>query len=265
MPNNTKEFELKMAFNEEGCQYCGQSTENAICEMCIRCMEGVVLATCRKLLMHEGRTLKENQLKKEEGKSKDKKENTVKELDLSEVLNRFPFELAALTSQFPKALRTEGAWFAHLLAYLFVADLRQDKNFSPAEVTFDAMYHAMRDQVYAFLEQGGEDLSGDDREIIENIYSIQTAALDGKRVVKTMLLQLEEMGRITIYYGVTYCVGCGAELKNRKNLCDECAKDKTLETRRSIANQLVNPLLPTKDELPPLSMSKGMHFAKKKD
>ncbi len=297
MLNKNTECEIKIAFNDEGCQYCSQATETLICEMCLKHMEGVVLVICRNMLHNEGRKIKklpkkDQKSEKKDGKKSDGdkpdekkpaenkntesnaseskvggrkkgKDNTIKELDISEVLNRFPDELAERTSQFPKALKNEGVWFTHLLAYQFVASLRQDKNPNPAQIMTDMMYHTISEKVFSFLEKGSSSLSKEGREFLDQIYSNKKAPLDGKRVIKMMAFQLQEMGRLKIDLGPTYCLGCGAELNTGEKVCDDCAKDESDDTRRAIASQLIKPIIPGLEDIAPPVPKKGMHTHKK--
>lgn len=259
MLKHNNEMQIELAYDiDEGCPYCGQVMDRNLCKPCVKEMEGVVLAICRQLLMHEGRA----KIQKRDEKTKDA-EGAVKELEIVDVLDRFPYELAKRTSQFPKSLNTDGVWFSHVVAYQFVLSLRNAHDLAPAMVAGETMYQTVRKQVYDFLAEGESGFSDETRDFIDNVYSLKNEDLDTKKIILAMAYRLEEMGLLKIVRPKTNCVSCGKEMTDGKQLCEECEKEQTMDMRLSISAKLGKPIIgkETKEETSS-PIGRGMHFKK---
>lgn len=244
------------------CNNCGQEIHVTLphCKMCDQNMNTVILPLCRSFLAKQRNEITDlkNQTKGDIDKLQDK--TKLREVAIAKVLDRFPFDLAARTSKFQRALDTEGVWFAHMCCYLMIKNLRPigtDIN----ELVRDPLYKMMREQFYEFLHKGEKSLDKDSRETIMNVYSIPKAQSDGRKVVLSMIHLLEQQEKLQIYREKNKCIKCGAECQTGQMYCTECEDEEMLKNRQSIASTMPAPLL--QPDTPPISsQSSGMHMRK---
>ncbi len=258
MLGNAPEVEIEVVWDGSICPYCGQERLENIpyCKMCSKNMTSFVLAICRDLLYSAGQTKKLDKTAKEDLKTE---KEAVQEMELFNVINKFPYNFAARCQRYNKALKSEGVWFAHMVAYRFIDTMRAEKNLSPPMIVCDPMYQIVRDQVYDFLQNPAPDK--DECEAFENVYNIPESRDDGAAVIHSMIEELERIKRLTIARSKTKCQGCGKELTTGKTKCDDCLKDEALDNRRSIASGVPAPLTqPQTDGGSVASRPSGMHI-----
>ncbi len=218
------------------CPFCGQKCHPAkmLCDMCTKHMNTMVLSICRNLLMKVDT--------KPEKPDKTKPQENIREVAIAKVLEDFPYKLAEQTRRYEKALRAEGVWFSHLVAYCLIKDLRKNKETTPFELLQDLMYIMPRDQFFEFLKNPKKNEDQDYLEMIFNFYFIPQASLDARRAVFMMLLELEKSGRLKIIRPKTNCVKCGAELSGHQYICDACKEKEIEETRDAIVSNVPPPI-----------------------
>lgn len=244
------------------CSHCGQEVPPtmAFCKMCDKYMNTAVLPICRAFLAKSQNEITDlrSQTKSELDKLQDK--SSLREVAIGKVLERFPFDLAARTSKFQKALDTEGVWFAHVCSFLMIKNLRP-LGTEPFEIVKDPLYKMMREELYDFLHKGEKSLDRDKRETILNIYSIPKSSLDGRKVILNMILQLERQEKLQIYREKNKCVKCGAECATGTMYCTECEDAETLKNRQAISSTMPAPLI--QPQQPPIAKMTGMHMKNK--
>lgn len=242
------------------CKNCGQEIHPTLphCKMCEKHMNIVILPICRSFLAKQKNEVADlkSQTKGDIDKLQDK--SSLREVAIGKVLERFPFDLAARTSKFQKALDTEGVWFAHMNCFLMIKNLRPlgtDVN----SLVKDPLYKMMREQFYAFLHKGEKSLDKDSRETIMSVYTIPKAKLDGRKVVLNMIHELEQQEKIQIYREKNKCVKCGEECETGQMYCTECEDEELLKNRQAISSTMPAPLLQPETPAAPRS---GMHLKK---
>ena len=261
MLGNTPVVEIEVVWDGDICPYCGQERPGNIqyCNMCSKQMTSFILAICRDLLYSTGQTKQlDKKLKEDLGTEKD----AVQEMEIFNVISKFPYNFAQRCQKFPKALNSEGVWFSHMVAYRFIDTMRAEKNLSPPMLVCDPMYQMVRDQVFEFLQNPSPDEQ--ECEAFENVYNIPESRDDGAAVIHLMIEELERIKRLTISRSKTKCQGCGKELTTGKTKCEDCLKDEALDNRRSISSGTVAPLTqPQADSGPVSSRPSGMHIHEK--
>jgi len=228
---------LDIATDDEGCEFCGQVLKGGICESCYSAMDNMVYAICRDMLINEG-TVKTAPAKKKEEKKEEETQSS-REVAISRLLDEFPFALSRATSHRHKALMKEGIWFAHLVAYCMVKEIRKDKNYLPFQIILDEIYVMVRNQVFQFLSQGEEVFNEETCDSIRHFYTILNSSQDARKVISKMIVELEKCGRLRIDRGKTICSQCGTEIPvGDGNLCKSCSDAEKLNVRRAIATAM---------------------------
>ncbi len=247
---------LDIALEEEGCPFCGQMLDNGFCKSCYSHMDNAVYHVCREMLIKKGNV--SNAATDKEAYRKPR------EVAISELLDEFPFTLAKRIRKFNKLLKTEGVWFAHLVAYTMVKELRKDKDFPPLKLMHDEIYSMVRDQMYEFLRTFKEPVDEETRETVMNFYSIPSAELDARKVIHQMINELEREGKIKIDRGKSLCSKCGDEIDAPKTMCETCEEEEKLNARMTISSAEMPPLSAGEKEKPSPLRHGGMHVRKGK-
>jgi hypothetical protein len=194
---------------------------------------------------------------KVEKKEKTGEEQNIREVAIARVLEEFPFKLAERTRRFEKALLSEGVWFAHVVAYCMIKHLRRDKDLTPEELIREEMYLMPRDQFFEFLSKPIRAIDEAKMEMTMGFYFIPQSALDARRIVFLMLLELERSGRLKIVRPKTNCVKCGVELQGNEYICAQCRDAEIEETRNAILSNIPPPIKSKPDLVE--SMFRGMY------
>ncbi|MEW6233763.1 MAG: hypothetical protein AB1656_00110 [Candidatus Omnitrophota bacterium] len=224
---------LDIATDEEGCEFCGQIKKGGLCESCYSAMDSMVYSLCRDMLINEGT------IKMAPPKKKEEETQSSREVAISKLLDEFPFAFSRVTSRRHKALMKEGIWFAHLVAYNMVKEIRKDKNYLPFQIILDEVYVMVRNQVFQFLSQGEEGFNEETCDAIRNYYKILDASQDARKIIYYMIVELERSGRIRIDRGKTICSQCGTEIPaGGSNLCKSCSDAEKLNVRRAISTAM---------------------------
>lgn len=252
---------LKIDAAESKCAYCGQvcGPARTICIMCEQHMKGMVYAICRELLHHKVRRALDAKDDKKKTEETDVPVDPT-EVAITEVLAEFPYALADRTAKFDKARRTEGVWFAHLVAYRMIAYIRYSQHLAPHQLIHDEMYKMVRDQIMEILRKGSQRVTPEEKETLDNVYSIPQAGLDGRRIILSMILELERIGKLKINRPKVKCAKCGQDAPSGSMLCESCQQEESLDVRRSIVSSTPPPIIPT-ENIPSASRS-GMHISK---
>jgi uncharacterized OB-fold protein len=250
--------DIEIISEMECCDYCGQPRLPAqkICKMCDTNQDGVVFGVCRELLIVAGEMIQ----KELKNKKKGEKADGIYEISLSKVLDDFPLDFAKRTAKFERALKTEGVWFSHLVAFWMIRNLRSEKKWPITRVVLDEMYFYTRDFVFSFLKKGERGFTPENLESFYNFYSFPNGQNDARRVIYAMMLELEKKGRLKIARPKAKCMTCGKEISGSGTYCEECKNEQSLDVRMAITKGSdPPPLLQPTEPKPDRS---GMHIRK---
>lgn len=222
--------------NRRPCPYCAQPTvvRDTPCKVCEGHMKGAVLTLCRYML---NRGEEVSGAKKDAPKPGGETESNARRVPVIAILERFPFALSERTARFRKSLENEGAWFAHVNAFLMLRSVRP-ADWTGARIAEDPLYLMLRERFVEFLAAGGKRLRDDHVETVLNVYNNPGARLDGRRVIMEMMLRLEQQGAIKIERAENFCANCGVRIDPKNLFCQDCDEVAALDRRRAIASAM---------------------------
>ncbi|MDP8243855.1 MAG: hypothetical protein P9L94_07220 [Candidatus Hinthialibacter antarcticus] len=217
--------------------------------MCEKQEVGIVLAVLRQLVLLQGNLKQE---KKDESSN-----SKTREMMVASSLDEFPLELIRRMRKYPHLVKTSGVWFAHLCAYCNANYMHGGDGVGIGEIVQSPTYGVLRDTLFGLMKKEGPAIDEDAIDTVLSIYKIEHASMDGRQVVKEMMLSLEKRGLIQIERPQGECIACGAEVPIGVEFCEDCRKDQKLAVMKAMQGakppSLLSPSQPKRS---------GMHVRK---
>ncbi len=230
---------FRFSNKREMCPACGQNRipGRMFCGICTTHIDGAVLRTCRSLLLQSGTVADTAKKKAEAGDLADQ------QMPVGTVVKCFPLRFAQLIGRQARRMRQAGAWFAHVVAFRYIASVKYDEAEPEAQEIYEHPdFQDTRKTVYEILYGlASEDLDIDDilrdpqtldkpipREWwkLEELFSCVDSEDGGARhLMFAMVEDLERRKKLRVFRGEGNCTECGASIPFGVSLCESCQTD----------------------------------------